>query len=132
MASKDFGINEEPHVANVGKHRFLFVPEMVGAKFASAYAKLTDVQKDVKAMSGGKASSTKHAKEESFDPDVMVRVSAAMVDFVCTFLVDDGERTRFRETTIPDRVLAQLIEWVAELYGGGSGNPEEAGGTSTS
>jgi hypothetical protein len=37
----------------------------------------------------------------------------------------------FVSVRLPQRVLLQLIEWVAELYGGGSGNPDAGTGPST-
>lgn len=133
MASRNFDLNEDPHVAKVGKHTFLFLPEVVGSKFATAYGKLRETQKKLGGLRPAKASSTKHAREEQdVDPVILAEVSDGMVDFLCAFLVDDSERERFRGASIPDRVLAELLEWVAELYGGGSGNPDADGGTSSS
>lgn len=125
MASKSFAINTEPHVADVGGTELKFQPEVIGAEFAQAYAGLRAVQSKVK---GNKASSTKHAKEESLDPSVLVEVHEAMRTFIRRFLVEESHAA-FDTLRLPDRILVQLLEWVAELYGGGSGNDD--GGSSS-
>lgn len=131
MASKTFEIRTEPHEAVLGDVKLYFVPEVGGAAFATAYAALREVQKKVGASEGSKSSSTKHAKEaKDLDPAVLGEISEALHTFVRQFLVP-ASRELFDGMGLPDRVLVQLMEWVAELYGGGSGNPEDAGGTST-
>lgn len=125
MATKAFAINTEPHVATVGDHVLKFQPEVIGADFAQAYAELRTVQAKVK---GNKASSTKHAKEENLDPAVLVEVHDAMRSFVRRFLLEESYAA-FDVMRLPDRILVQLLEWTAELYGGGSGN--DRGGSSS-
>ena len=130
MATKTFEIRTEPHEAVIGPHTLLLEPEVVGAEFAQAYASLRDVQQKVKGAQGGKASSTKHAKADGVDADVLTELSEAMRAFVRRFMLPDSQAV-FDGLRLPDRVLVQLMEYVAELYGGGSGNPAAAGGTSS-
>lgn len=118
MATKSFAINTEPHLADVGGTVLKFQPEVIGADFAQAYAALRTVQAKVK---GNKASSTKHAKEENLDPAVLVEVHEAMRAFVRRFLLEESYAA-FDALRLPDRILVQLLEWTAELYGGGQGN----------
>lgn len=130
MASRTFAINTTPHEAIIGDTTLLFEPEVLGAEFAQAYDMLRTVQQKVKGAEGGKASSTKHAKADSVDASVLADLSDAMRVFVATFLLDES-REAFAGMRLPDRVLVQLMEYAAELYGGGSGNPDAAGGTSS-
>jgi hypothetical protein len=118
VATKSFAINTEPHLADVGGTVLKFQPEVIGADFAQAYAELRTVQAKVK---GNKASSTKHAKEENLDPAVLVEVHDAMRAFIRRFLLEESYAA-FDTLRLPDRILVQLLEWTAELYGGGSGN----------
>lgn len=131
MSTRSFAINTEPHVAKVGESDLHFQPEVIGAEFAEAYDAIRTVQLKVKAAQGNKASSSKHAKDDDVDSSVLAELSLAMRSFVGKFLVDDHERETFSGMRIPDRVLVQLMEWVAELYGSGSGNRDAAGGTSS-
>ena len=134
MATRNFAINTEPHEAVIGGVTLLFEPEVIGAEFAEAYEQLRAVQQKVKGAQAGKASSTKHAKADSVDALVLGELSDAMREFVGTFLVAES-REVFASLRLPDRILVQLMEWAAELYGGGSGdaegNPVAAGGTSS-
>lgn len=136
MASRNFAINTEPHEAVIGSTTLLFEPEVIGAEFAEAYEQLRAVQQKVKGAQGGKASSTKHAKADTADAAVLGELSQAMREFVNTFLLEES-REAFASLRLPDRILVQLMEWAAELYGGGSGgggaegNTDAAGGTSS-
>ncbi|AMD42745.1 hypothetical protein SEA_XKCD426_4 [Streptomyces phage Xkcd426] len=129
MASKTFAINTEPHEAVVGTTTLLLEPEVIGAEFAQAYDSLRVIQTKVKTAQGGKASSTKHAKEDGITSELLAELSDAMRTFVRKFLLPDSA-AEFDKMRLPDRVLVQLMEYVAELYGGGSqGN--DGGGTSS-
>lgn len=129
MASKSFALNTEPHVAEIGQDKLSFLPEVTGPEFADAYTKLRDVQTKAKAIeSGGKASSSKPAK--SINRDDLVALTEATRGFIAEFLLDDDEKSRFEGMRIPDRILAQLMEWIVELYGGGSGNGDDGGQSS--
>lgn len=127
MATKSFAINTEPHIADVGGTQLRFQAEVIGAEFAQAYAELRTVQQRVK---GNKASSTKHAKDADLDPDVLVDLHNSMRKFVRGFLLPESHDT-FDSLRLPDRILVQLMEWVAELYGSGtdSKDGDDAGKT---
>lgn len=116
MAEKSFAINTDPHVATVGPHTLTFEPEVVGAEFAQAYAGLKAAQKQVKKAG------------DDIGPDELLAVNAGMRDFLARFMLPDSKEL-FETLRLPDRVLVQLLEWVAELYGGGSGN--DRGGSSS-
>jgi hypothetical protein len=116
MANKSFAINTEPHVAEVGPHRFEFEPEVIGAEFADAYADLKEVQSRVKAAG------------DDLQPEDLKAVNAAMRSFLGGFMLPESLAV-FESVKLPDRILVQLLEWVAELYGGGSGNDD--GGSSS-
>lgn len=120
MATKSFAINTEPHVADVGGTLLKFQPEVIGSEFAQAYSELRVVQQKT---SGRKASSTKHAKEEDVDPAVLVELHQAMSGFVRGFLLPESLEA-FDALRLPDRVLVQLLEWTAELYGSGAGKDQ--------
>lgn len=128
--SRTFEIRTEPHEAIIGPHKLLLEPEVIGSEFAQAYAEIRTVQAKVKAAQGNKASGTKHAKADGLDADVLTELSSAMRGFVRRFMLPDSQ-TVFDGMRVPDRVLVKLMEYVAELYGGGSGNQDAAGGTSS-
>lgn len=130
MATKTFEIRTEPHEAVIGAHVLLLEPEVVGAEFAQAYDEIREVQGKVKAAQSSKGSSTKHAKSDGVDAAVLTELSDAMRTFIRRFMLPDSKAV-FDGLRLPDRVLVQLMEYVAELYGGGSGNPAAAGGTSS-
>lgn len=130
MASKVFEIRTKPHEAVFGDTTVFFEPEVIGAEFAAAYDKLREAQKRAKAAEGGKASSTKHAKEADVDAETLVSLSTAMREFVGSFVTTESVAD-FSGLRLPDRILLEMVNWVAELYGGGSGNPAAAGGTSS-
>ena len=130
MATKTFEIRTQPHEAVIGPHTLLLEPEVIGAEFAQAYAAIREVQGKVKAAQGNKASGTKHAKADGLDADVLTELSEAMRAFVRRFMLPESQAV-FDTMRIPDRILVKLMEYVAELYGGGSGNQDAAGGTSS-
>lgn len=108
MSSKTFNINTTPHDATIGDKVLYFVPEVEGSEFMTAYAALRDVQKEL----GG---------EESATADQLMQVNAAMREFIKGLMLPDSQ-DEFDDMKLPSRVLVQLLEWCAELYGGGSGN----------
>ena len=109
MAEKSFAINTEPHVATIGDHKLSFVPEVVGAEFADAYAGLKEAHKLVKAAKDG------------VGPKELKAVNAGMREFLTGFMLPHSAEV-FESLKLPDRVLVQLLEWLTALYGGGSGN----------
>ena len=130
MATKTFEIRTDPHEAVIGATTLLLEPEVVGAEFAQAYAAIREVQQKVKSAQASKGTSTKHAKSDGLDADVLTELSESMRQFIRRFMLPDS-KTIFDGMRLPDRILVQLMEYVAELYGGGSGNQVAAGGTSS-
>lgn len=116
MASRNFALNTEPHEAVIGSETLLFQPEVIGAEFAQAYAGLKEAQKRMSA-----------AGEEA-GADDLLSVNEAMRGFLARLMLPESVKV-FDGMQLPDRVLVQLLEWVAELYGGGSGN--DRGGPSS-
>lgn len=123
MAQKQFHINTEPHEATIGNTVLMFQPEVVGAEFASAYSKLVEVQREAQGVK----------EEDAMASGVVLKIEGAMREFLGRFLLPESVEA-FKSLRLPNRILVQLIEWVAELYGGGSGKPRAkgaAGGRST-
>lgn len=120
MAQRSFAINTTPHEASIGEHVLKFQAEAVGAEFAQAYAGLRDAQKAVRASG-----------EEGVDPSDLVAVNAAMRAFLATFLLPESAAL-FGSLKLPDRILVGLIEWLGELYGGGSGNDKPTSSSASS
>ena len=125
---KVFEIRTEPHVAVVGPHRFEFEPEAVGGEFLAAYTKLQDLQIR---LTGKKGTSSKPGKAaEEINAETLAELESSMREFLIGFMLPESAAA-FVSVRLPQRVLLQLIEWVAELYGGGSGNPDAGTGPST-
>jgi hypothetical protein len=119
MATRQFNINTQPHEAVIGDTTLLFQPEAVGAVFMNAYAGLREAQERV-AAAGDKATAE---DLESMDK--------AMRGFVSTFLLPDSQ-DEFDDMQLPSRILVQLLEYAAELYGGGSQGNARGGSSSGS
>jgi aconitase A len=130
MASKRFEIRTEPHEAHIGNDTLLFEPEVEGAVFAQAYAEVRELQLKVQSLKAQKGNSQKPAKAETINPAVLTDLSLGMRAFVRSFLLPESTPL-YDAMRLPDRVLGELMQFAAELYGGGSGNPDAAGGTST-
>lgn len=109
MATRSFVINTEPHVAEVGTHRLLFVPEAMGDEFVDAYAELQETYKRL------------HIDDEQdaagVDPSVLREANTAARDFLKRFMLPESA-AEFNEVQLPHRVLGELTQWVMELYGG--------------
>lgn len=131
MTERVFSIRTEPHRAVIGDTVLLLVPEANSGDFLDAYNRMRAAQELFSRKSAGtKATGTKHAKASEVDTESLAKLNKTMRDFVTGFLLPESV-TVFENLTLPDRVLLQLIEFAAELYGGGSGNPAADGGTST-
>lgn len=115
MASKTFTINQTPHEAIIGDVTLLFVPETSGALFAESYSALREAQASITAAG------------ENVGATELKTVSAGMRHFVESFLLPES-LDAFDSLTLPDRVLVQLLEYVAELYGSGSAGKADADG----
>lgn len=116
MAERVFEIRTEPHVAVVGADRLLFHAEVDGASFVAAYAGLREAQKAITAAG------------DDVGAEELAAVNKGMREFLTSFMLDESQDL-FGTMTLPDRVLVQLLEWTAELFGGGSGN--DRGGPSS-
>lgn len=131
MAERVFKIRTTPHRAVIGDTTLLYEPEAYGTEFVAEYNKLVEVQSRVgRKAAGTKANSSKHAKSSDINAEELAEVNAAMRGFVARFLLPESVPV-FESMRIPDRILLELVEFAAELYGGGSGNPDADGGTST-
>jgi len=147
VASRDFAVRTEPHVANlVGLGELHFVPEVFGDEFRDGYHRVQEAQAAV----GGQEDLTK------MDPATLRQVYGSMREFLGSLmtpksaerwlrfevikggkLVDHfrsraqaeekaaevGGRVEDRGLRVPDRVLLELLEWTVELYGGGNDRP---------
>lgn len=147
MARKQFSLNTQPHVAELGDVELLFIPEVLGDEFLDGYGKLTEAQAKV----SGADDLSKASPEElralygamrAFLVGLMTPESAAR--FARFEVIKGGEtiadfRSREeaekhaadwkgatvvdRSMRLPDRVLVELLEWTVELYGGGEARP---------
>lgn len=111
---KSFSLNTVPHEAEIGDTVLLFVPEAAGDAFIERYANLRDIQKK------------SNVDGEDFDPAQVREVTEALRDFIADFMLPES-REAFSVMQLPTRVLVQLMEWVAELYGGGAGGTDGNG-----
>lgn len=103
---KSFALNTIPHEAEIGDAVLQFVPEVPGDEFLDGYTRLRDAQKTA-------------ADGEDTDPEHVRKVTAALREFLTEFMLPDS-RQQFATMQLPTRVLMELTEWVAELYGGGA------------
>jgi hypothetical protein len=119
VAAKTFAINTKPHEAVIGVTTLYFVPEMVGGDFTGAYLELAEVQKKIS------------AKGEEAGLADFAAISEAMRDFLSKLMTSESAKV-FATLALPDRILVQLIEWTAELFGGSSGKDVPTGPSSSS
>ncbi|MEU1852943.1 hypothetical protein ABZ499_27670 [Streptomyces sp. NPDC019990] len=149
MASRDFAVRTENHVANLtGLGELHFVPEVFGDEFLDGYHRVQEAQRAI----GGEEDLTK------MDPATLRQIYGSMREFLGSLmtpesaerwlrfevikagkLVDhyrsrrDAEaraeelggtaRVEDKSMRVPDRVLLELLEWTTELYGGGNDRP---------
>lgn len=105
---RTFTLNTTPHEAEIGGTVLYFVPEAEGDAFVDSYARLREVQQD----SGG--------SDEDATPDQLKKVTAGLREFLTGLMLpESGEE--FAGMRLPNRVLVELTQWLAELYGGGAG-----------
>lgn len=129
MATKRFGINTSPHVAEIGDHLTLeFKPEVMGDEWMDAYLQLREAQQ-------GLPSDPEQVGE--VDPGEIRKAAQALREFLAGFMLPDSAE-RFADTPLPDRVLVELFQWLTELYGGrptgsssASGPPSQPMGSGT-
>lgn len=109
MTTRTFALRTEPHEARVGDHVLLFVPEVNGAAFLQSYAKLRDAQ----SASKGKG------KDAEVTAESLAAADAAIREFLASVMLEES-REAFASLELPTRILVEMLEWVAELYGGGA------------
>lgn len=142
---KTFKLNTEPHVAEIGSTELLFQPEVYGDEFLDHYEALRESQRSL-GVDVDDLGSVEPAKLREvvgalrvFLARLMMPESAAQ--FARWEVVKAGTSAGFFPTPeeaaehaatvkgstlvdksmrLPDRVLVELLEWVVELYGGGS------------
>ncbi|MEU7323431.1 hypothetical protein ABZ682_23195 [Streptomyces griseoviridis] len=149
MATKDFAVRTEPHVARLGDLGELhFVPEVFGDEFLDGYNQIQDAQRSL----GNEDDLTK------MEPEALRKVYGSMRDFLGRFLTAESDerwrrfevvkaskvvghfrtraeaderaaalggtaRVQDESMRVPDRILVELLEWTTELYGGGNDRP---------
>lgn len=102
---KTFKLNTVPHEAEIGDTILLFAPEVLGDEFIEGYARLREVQQ-------------RASGDESVES--VREVTQGLKEFLAGFMLPESRDT-FAAMKLPTRVLVELAEWVAELYGGGAG-----------
>jgi hypothetical protein len=141
MSRKSFSLNTEPHEAVIGDVVLKFVPEVYGDEFLDAYAQLREAQKAVsgnledagteelrKSMDSLRtflADLMTEESREAFNRVDVVKGSEVVESFQSWGAAEEYAQeldgaTVVQHTRLPARVLAELMEWVAELYGGGT------------
>ncbi|WP_432001630.1 hypothetical protein [Streptomyces sioyaensis] len=141
---RQFTLNTDPHVAEIGETELLFQPEVMGDEFLDAYEDLQEAQKrlgvDVNNLAGTDPDKLRSVVRSLrlFLARLMLPESAA--EFVRWEVIRDGKvvdsfgtpeeadehAAQLKGATVkdvgmrlPDRVLVELLEWAVELYGGG-------------
>ncbi|MFJ4469610.1 hypothetical protein ACIP2X_19280 [Streptomyces sp. NPDC089424] len=145
MATKSFAFNTEPHVATVNGHDLLFEAEVMGDEFMDAFTELKEAQAaasgidldDLSTMDPSKLRGATRGLRQ-FVARLMLPDSAS--EFLALEVTKDGTTLSTHQDwdeaqqaadavagarvkyamQMPDRVLVQLMEWVTELYGGGT------------
>ncbi|MEU6594807.1 hypothetical protein ABZ923_37370 [Streptomyces sp. NPDC046881] len=147
MATRDFAVRTENHVANLtGLGTLEFVPEVFGDEFLDGYSRVQEAQRAI----GGEEDLTK------MDPATLREVYGSMREFLGSLMTpesaerwlrfevikgaklvdhyrsraqaeekaaEEGGRVVDKSMRVPDRVLLELLEWTVELYGGGNDRP---------
>ncbi|MFF4829819.1 hypothetical protein ACFY20_44595 [Streptomyces sp. NPDC001312] len=149
MATKDFAVRTENHVANFGELGTLeFIPEVFGDEFLDGYSKIQDAQRALE----GESDLTK------MDPLDLRRVYVSMREFLARLMTPESAarflrfevikggkvvadfrsreaaeayaseltgavRVEDKSMRLPDRYLVELLEWTSELYAGGGDRP---------
>jgi hypothetical protein len=149
VATRDFAVRTEPHVATLGDLGELhLVPEVFGDEFLDGYNKVMEAQRAL----GGEEDLTK------MDAAALRQVYGSMREFLGGLLTPESAerwlrfevikggkvvdhfrsraeaeekaaelgptaRVQDKSMRVPDRVLVELLEWTSELYGGGNDRP---------
>lgn len=153
MAKKQFALNTEPHEAVVGEHTLLFKPEVLGDEFLDDYERFQETVRRLRADAAGDADEIDAAAARQSTAATRVFLAGLMLpesasEFVRWDVVAGGKTisshqdpdeaqeaaAKKKGATVkdaglrfPDRILVELMEWVAELYGGGRPPTSSAG-----
>lgn len=141
---KSFAINTEPHVADIGGNEFEFEAEIMGDEFMDAYAELREQQQamglDLANLADADPSALRHAMRAvrlfiarqmlPESAELFTRLDVVVSGKTIESFNDLTEAEQFAEQhsgarvvdafRLPSRVLVELLEWVVELFGGGS------------
>lgn len=157
MATRSFDLRTQPHEAVIGDTTLLFRPEVLGAEFLDSYERLKEVQQAAKgsgddgdAIDAGLArqvtAAIRQFLAELMVPEAVLRFnrwdvmdgSGAPVESFTTAeeaqkraAAVKGSEVIDRSLQLPDRLLAELIEWTAELYGSSGGDQARPTGSSS-
>lgn len=108
---RKFSLNTEPHVAEIGDNIILkFKPEVQGTDFIDAYVDIKSVTDRYKASGDG--------DDSDVDTEALREAVVKTHEFVAGFLLPESKE-EFDRLGLPDRVVAELMEFVMELYSGG-------------
>jgi hypothetical protein len=142
---KSFALNTEPHIADIGGTELKFEPEVMGDEFMDAYAELREAQhakgvdlenlaeadpKDIRrTMRSLRLFLARQMLPESAALFTRLDVVNGAGDVLESFH-DFDEAEEYAEQydgarvvdhfRLPTRVVVELLEWVVELFGGGS------------
>jgi hypothetical protein len=146
VATKNFAFNTEPHVATVNGTELRFEAEVMGDEFMDAFGELRDAQKaaqgiDLEDLSTLDPAALRGASRglRGFLARLMLQEDAQRFLALNVVAKDgvllsthqdwdeaqsaadivDGARVKWA-MPMPDRILVELMEWVTELYGGGT------------
>lgn len=158
MAVRDFALNTEPHIANVGETQLRFQPEVMGDEFLEAYAVMRDATKrkegvDVAELDTSSPQALRAVTRSLrlFLAELMLPESADLLTRLDVVVGEDvvksfndldeanawaashtGTPAKVRDALrLPDRILVQLLEWTVELYSGGKRPPTQSGDSVT-
>lgn len=144
---KTIALNTEPHVIEVAPHELELQPEVFGDEFVDAYVELRDSQKEQgvdlenledadpaalrKTMRSVRVFLARQMLPES--AELFLRLDVVQGGQVLDSFQDADEAQAFAAEhegavvrdalRLPTRVVAEILEWVVELYGGGGSRP---------
>ncbi|MFF4179728.1 hypothetical protein [Streptomyces sp. NPDC001750] len=153
---KTFALNTEPHVAVIGETELLFQPEVMGDDFMDSYAELREARQaegvdldDIEDADPAVVRKSNRGLRVFFARQMLpesavlfLRLNVVKADKVLKSFQDLEEAEAYAakqkgarivdELRLPPRVLAELLEWIVELYGGGDARPTtSSSGSST-
>ncbi|MDX3068383.1 hypothetical protein PV518_40565 [Streptomyces sp. ND04-05B] len=153
---KSFALHTEPHVADIGGTELKFQPEVFGDDFMDSYAELRDAQKakgvDIENLADADPADLRKTTRalrvflaRQMLPEAaeqFLRLEVVKGDRVLKSFQDLDEAEEFAAKQkgarivdglrLPTRVIVELLEWVVELYGGGSAGARPTGSSNGS